>query len=1586
MYTRMFKMCQKNTCQLCNFLRGYYLEENECKFKKITYCITYDKNGKCDRCENGYFLDQLSICQQVYDNSKIENCIDYINLYECRTCQEGFIPENGKCVAPEIKINNCLLYDLEDKSICKKCDLKYKLDIEGKNCIELEEVINCAVHNDYQCLQCREGYELDLNLYLENIFNLENSDRITFFFDIYNKSMLDKFTNFRFKKCKSISLENCEIVNKRIKSECDKCKPGFFLTDNLKCEAYPIEPIPNCLIYYKQTICEKCQKGFFMESETKCSLIVPIENCLHYNDSINNPTTLCVECKSLYYLDSESCILRENPEIEFCYKNKKDMEKCEKCFNGYVLSNDSLKCYIEIPNCKTYENLSEENLVCNTCEDEYYYDQQKKKCVAGNILKCKKYQKNENICLTCENGYFYNGICEKHVEMKKCDIYDQNERNKCNKCINSSLLFNQKNTCIQKTLLKNCIVYNDSSLNSICELCLTGFVVNSNGICEEFEDVNCKKKATDCIECKEDYLFHVPTKKCISSFYYLKQNCEIYEKESESVFTCKTCKENSYPIGLQKGNVCIPDEKTHYNEILFCDTYKLDGVNTKCVECQDPLSIDIINQTCSPICLKTKVIISLSFLPNNQTMKNNKNECKDVPTLINCEKAIQSSKSQNLNCFLCKKDANGVRLTYFDFAPNSITRAEKHIADFKEDELNSLSFDYLNKMEPVLCGHDNAFPTYFNVSSNDVAITNCNLYEYALVVDKNEYKCARCKLGYTGIVEGGFISQCDALISNCDLNVFYKNLEGPDTFESPLLHSSCFKCISSEKYPVFYIKKGTSRFEKVAFDLSLDPPSDGIISGVNNLMDCLELTNEDFNLDPLVTFDSIPVNCGFIYYFVDLLKWGDTADLTKLSIVCGGCKPGYKPVYDTDIIISCIEIENCKLTSSNNLFYNSCGKCVDEFSFKWNSTLLQIDNSECVSNPEFETCEIYNTDITSCELCKNGYTKNSDNKCEIIKISFCGYKKFINTKLTYAPTDIDYSYSIYQSNFGHGCTECEKNYIKFSIEDPFCVNSEYLKNTDIKSLATTSFIKYCLNYDASSSNPYMCYKCFENYIVLFPGTSCIVINSLLLNCKIASSPNTCKECLTGFILISNQCQTPAILNCKTYLGNQVEQICETCNNGFYMEDNKCMTGEISGCEIYGDSDTCLNCELRHQKVQLKDSTYCYPIPNYKNCLTYSSNFDNFELSCQICEENFIISLNSDDFMQQACLNQHRISYCMEYDFKDNFGNSTLKCLQCEETFYLKNNICEKRNHLNYNCIMYNPNEDTCEKCDFGYYLNNLQTDCLGYAEGIYGCSEYVNKETCSICKSNFYLSENKCLDLKEENIIENCIAYDSSFNCVRCLNSFFSKSQNCEPMQALNCESAKDEKTCSSCSKGYGLELLEGLTNCVLKNIPNCLESTDNFPFTCINCNQHFYLKDGVCLPVETQIQNCLIYNSDQKCDLCIGNKILSKNKDFCSEDEGLIIKLDENCHTLAELEKKTCEVCNFGYFLDSNGTCNKCENESCFGCHPKNNDSCYLCGEGYYQDAFNGECLPIPQELKEILEEEFSNIIHFVFILLISF
>ena len=87
------------------------------------------------------------------------------------------------------------------------------------------------------------------------------------------------------------------------------------------------------------------------------------------------------------------------------------MEKCQRCSESLQKTDDEKKCLPQVNFCSIYNTSSSStiNLICNTCEERYYYDEEKKICVEGTVKNCLIFQRNSDTCSVCENRYYLSG-------------------------------------------------------------------------------------------------------------------------------------------------------------------------------------------------------------------------------------------------------------------------------------------------------------------------------------------------------------------------------------------------------------------------------------------------------------------------------------------------------------------------------------------------------------------------------------------------------------------------------------------------------------------------------------------------------------------------------------------------------------------------------------------------------------------------------------------------------------------------------------------------------------------------------------------------------------------------------------------------------------------------------------------------------------------------------------------------------------------------------------------------------------------------------------------------------------------------
>ena len=169
--------------------------------------------------------------------------------------------------------------------------------------------------------------------------------------------------------------------------------------------------------------------------------------------------------------------------------------------------------------------------------------------------------------------------------------------------------------------------------------------------------------------------------------------------------------------------------------------------------------------------------------------------------------------------------------------------------------------------------------------------------------------------------------------------------------------------------------------------------------------------------------------------------------------------------------------------------------------------------------------------------------------------------------------------------------------------------------------------------------------------------------------------------------------------------------------------------------------------------------------------------------------------------------------------------------------------------------------------------------------------------------------------------------------------------------------------TCSKCSPGHGFEVVEGQTNCILKDQASCTISEDVSPFKCLLCDAGYFISEGVCVLANIEIANCLINDTADTCSQCQAGYILAADRLSCFEDIQLLSTMDGSCSSVKiEIEPK-CSFCRPGY-LFSDSSCISCSNnthsQGCFQCNYLDQSECLICKSGYYMNK-DTTCVKIP-------------------------
>lgn len=154
------------------------------------------------------------------------------------------------------------------------------------------------------------------------------------------------------------------------------------------------------------------------------------------------------------------------------------------------------------------------------------------------------------------------------------------------------------------------------------------------------------------------------------------------------------------------------------------------------------------------------------------------------------------------------------------------TTEKSHIVYYSQIQSQYHKFFAQLRATPVECEVSSQDPINYNTDGNTDELENCDLYETEQIVGKLLYKCIRCKLGYTGVAQNGYI-ECDTKITNCSTTKEILNLLSPYNADilnnkEPLqIYNSCSYCLNN-KIPVIYMSKKVARIEWEGFQLGGD--------------------------------------------------------------------------------------------------------------------------------------------------------------------------------------------------------------------------------------------------------------------------------------------------------------------------------------------------------------------------------------------------------------------------------------------------------------------------------------------------------------------------------------------------------------------------------------------------------------------------------------------------------------------------------------------------------------------------------------------------------------------------------------------
>ena len=155
----------------------YILHENECKFLDPQYenCILPDFTDTvgftCMKCSPGFFLNSQNLCDSNLEIVLSQNCDKILENNSCFSCKDTFsniLFHSAQKIICEssISIENCLVYDIENKGNCLICANGY---LPGDQVCDLiasatgtSLIFECEEYEYGKCKTCNSGFVRNL--------------------------------------------------------------------------------------------------------------------------------------------------------------------------------------------------------------------------------------------------------------------------------------------------------------------------------------------------------------------------------------------------------------------------------------------------------------------------------------------------------------------------------------------------------------------------------------------------------------------------------------------------------------------------------------------------------------------------------------------------------------------------------------------------------------------------------------------------------------------------------------------------------------------------------------------------------------------------------------------------------------------------------------------------------------------------------------------------------------------------------------------------------------------------------------------------------------------------------------------------------------------------------------------------------------------------------------------------------------------------------------------------------------------------------------------------------------------------------
>ena len=1521
-----------NQCEMDNVDGTTSFDDSKCfKCKENTFPVDYSDSYVC--VEGNYMMKLMD------SEALIDHCLHYNKQadgeYACHKCDDGFYVDAGVCVQSCEDPDNATIYkqllhvhnregDKHNESFsinqintCGPTLNNCKIAAPGIN-QEKPELIS------YECVECADGHI--------SVINLE--DKKTLIRDPNNPNSPFGFSPVSEApalQCKDPNSNAIKIVGKTnddgIVNNCDFYNQLGPVTGCMKCShgftGVVVNVVNACLIYdHNDYTCVKCKNGYYLATPWECKQVDEIEFCSSY-DSTSNQTD-CLECLDTHYLeDSSTCTQRSNSANVTNSSLVIDSDDVT-CNNGFFKDDSAVPfdCISMGSNC-TDGRIEGNAFICEECDNTVsYLNTNENRCVPGAQDNCAEYAAQANHCVVCDNGYYLNNIsCVAHTANdSNCTTWDQAVRNKCTQCNNTHINFTVTKKCREVPVaIANCEVY--ESLTT-CLKCQDNYrLENLKTRCLDIPaELNCKVSVpidynNDGIINYEDAAFADPEN---------PQPPANPTGNNEYVFayTCDVCKNNTVrhktTSFLDSNDDTTIDIYDCYSELAYklenCDTSNITGTETfgavKCDACAT--GFRPVDYTGKYICIENTYFTNVQGISAEDFANCDEMTYNNGTNAYECRRCVYPYLLQPNNT--CGLDVPGGNVGVFNLF-------SLDTGDVVRDQLDSSIITETGDFDDVV---------------------GCLIYTAKF--DLSGYACVKCKTGRIAVID---YTAGPAMFNGIN-----------DTTKRPYLEISASAGIA----------------------MCLDP---------SETTDYIVVIKGDTNISTGIVDD-----CMY-YNIVETVVDNGPPIVNTYHVGCSKCNVGKSgPVLnhthtDTSLygyIKSCADISNCVTTTDEKIWAQGLG-LENGYANAFGGLTKYFSCYECSGDGEipivFLADDPTNHDtigtgihLSSYHLNNSGTTPNDPtgggNLTELNAENAVRCEAVYNAARDTVAID---------AGFGFGdATEFILNCaLAFSRVNVAASASDNLSFTNVPFLAGT--------ISATPALSMFCVACEPGYYPLYftedtptdkPGfiSQCLPIE----NCPTDKGTwlNSCETCIHYFdpytkTIDFKKCVNNSTAGSNCYAAYDVGK-CAICKKGYDKDSNEnCVKDSVPFCEMPG------------QELNVKKTFGSYI--NFGPASTYFLE-EKHEKGCQQCAAGYTLVKNDLDGGNNPEDPNFSRYFCSDYNVLPNDVRNVANCSKyaqtmagiqdcvvCNASYILtETGVCIPEGNITSCALVVDENSKTCKTCIAGRV--NVGGKCITQNTLFSGqCAEFgnsslTNSAVCTSCNDSYMLDPTgtDCIAI-DTGEYPSCVAV-SEGQCSKC-DRFSIKAvleggrTYCYPIKHATldvlefdpyCTAIDGTKfnndfklECTECVFGYILEdgNVDAPTHCGrFSNSPQPQCSNfaigNNMSTTSLNCtecsnrNTHYLdVETGIC-ESRTSISFCAVYYLTQdKCETCDENYLLSENKESCTPLPGIYPDggpAPNGGYIQSCSEMNTCDARVFYEGLNSKlasiFSCHKCEHE----------------------------------------------------------